>query len=228
MTGSSYPVEPFKHPQRSDRVHTTMMPQDLKTAASTFQHLRREVATHRETASQVLTTLVILGLASTCTWVLLPEAAAFGSSQAGTLLLAVAGAVLTYAAVLVGFVVSLMLFTGRISNSEARSLEDLSVTVDRTRYLLYSQMITLFAAVGLAGLTLFSSLLLAIDAPALSTKIVLSVAGGFAAVCVIRTLLLPLQIYELHEESFRLLLIEKARATRAIHQARGSSNDSEG
>ncbi|MEP9827821.1 hypothetical protein, partial [Staphylococcus aureus] len=62
-------------------------------------------------------------------------------------LFALLAGVIALGSLLAGFMVTLMLFTGRIENANALTLEELTAYTDRIKFLLSSQAQTLFASV---------------------------------------------------------------------------------
>ena len=202
-----------------------MLPHDIKSAFATLKHLRAHVGKHQEARAQLSFACALLLLGSLLTWALIPAIPDVTKEGVGTSLLAVAAGALAYAAILIGFVVNLMLFSGRIENPESYSPEELGLIIPRLRYLLYSQMVTLFAAIGLSAMTLLGSLVVAAGIERLSIGPILFLSGGFAFLCIVRTALLPLQIYELHEASFGSITVLSRKAAKAKHSPRPHEED---
>ncbi|WP_185761820.1 hypothetical protein [Xanthomonas phaseoli] len=202
-----------------------MLPHDVKSAFATLKHLRARVGEHRETRAQFIFAAILLIAGFLLTWALVPTAPDLKKEGVASGLLAVAAGALAYAAILIGFVVNLMLFSGRLENPDSYSPEQLDVMVPRLRYLLYSQMVTLFAAIGLSAMTLLGSLVVAAEVGRVALSPILLLSGGFAFLCVVRTALLPLQIYELHETSFGSMLGSSRKAARSRHAPRQHEED---
>ncbi len=202
-----------------------MLPHDIKSAFATLKHLRAHVGKHQEARAQVLLACALLVAGSLLTWSLIPAVPDVTKDGVGSSLLAVAAGALAYAAILIGFVVNLMLFSGRIENPESYSPEELGLIIPRLRYLLYSQMVTLFAAIGLSAMTLLGSLVVAAGIERLAIGPILFLSGGFAFLCIVRTALLPLQIYELHEASFGSLMVLSRKSAKAKHSPRPHEED---
>jgi len=110
-------------------------------------------------------------------------------------------AVLAFGGLLVGFVASLMLFSGRLENPARLTFELAVAYRTRLRFILASQASTLVAALLLCVLAVAWMVLFAISAPAISREVLGVAVFAYAGVCILRMLLLPLQIFELHEES---------------------------
>ncbi|HEL3755744.1 TPA: hypothetical protein ACOEBN_000093 [Stenotrophomonas maltophilia] len=202
-----------------------MLPHDIKSAFATLKHLRAHVGKHQEARAQCFFALLLLALGSLLTWALIPAVPDVTKGGVSSSLLAVAAGALAYAAILIGFVVNLMLFSGRVENSQSYSPEELDLIIPRLRYLLYSQMVTLFAAIGLSAMTLLGSLVVAAGIDRLAIGPILFLCGGFAFLCVVRTALLPLQIYELHEASFSSMAVLNRKAAKAKHSRRTHEED---
>lgn len=202
-----------------------MLPHDIKSAFATLKHLRTHVGKHQEARAQLLFACALLALGSLLTWVLIPAVPDVTKEGVSSSLLAVAAGALAYAAILIGFVVNLMLFSGRIENPESYSPEELGLIIGRLRYLLYSQTVTLFAAIGLSAMTLLGSLVVAAGIERLAIGPILFLSGGFAFLCIVRTALLPLQIYELHEASFDSIAVLSRKRAKAKHSPRPHEED---
>lgn len=115
--------------------------------------------------------------------------------------LGIMSALLAFGGLLVGFVASLMLFSGRLENPARLTLELAVAHRTRLRFILASQASTLVAALLLCVLAVAWMVLFAVAAPAISREVLGVAVFGYAGVCLLRMLLLPLQIFELHEES---------------------------
>lgn len=126
-----------------------------------------------------------------------------------TVAVGVMAALLAFGGLLLGFVVTLMLFTGRLADPSRLTYEQAEAFATRLKYLLASQAMTLFAALLLAVVALVWMVLYAARLPVISMAIVGAVLGGFTGVCVVRMFLLPMQIYELHEESLDAAVAQK-------------------
>jgi len=115
--------------------------------------------------------------------------------------LGIMSAILAFGGLLVGFVASLMLFSGRIDDPARLTLELAVAYRARLRFILASQASTLVAALVLCVLCVAWMVFFAIGAPTISREILGVAVFAYAGVCVLRMLLLPMQIFELHEES---------------------------
>ncbi|WP_254813467.1 hypothetical protein [Xanthomonas campestris] len=202
-----------------------MLPHDVRSAFATLKHLRTQVGEHQEARAQYFFAIALLFLGSVLTWALMPVVPDLAKEGVGSSLLAVAAGALAYAAILIGFVVNLMLFSGKIESPQGYSPEELNLIIPRLRYILYSQMVTLFAAIGLSAMTLLGSLVIAAGVDRIALGPVLFLSGGFAFLCVVRTALLPLQIYELHETSFSSMAALSKKIAKAKHANRSHEED---
>lgn len=112
---------------------------------------------------------------------------------------AVFGGVLAFCGLLVGFLVTLMLFTGRLGTVQTLSVEDLRSYGSRLRYLLVSQAVTLACAMICAVLCIVYLVVYFLGAPLLLHSASLAMLLGSLILCLARSALLPIQIFELHD-----------------------------
>ncbi len=124
-----------------------------------------------------------------------PAVMAFSEGALG----AIFGGLLAFFGLLVGFLVTLMLFTGRLGTVSSLSVEELRRYGSRLRYLLVSQSVTLACAMLGAVLCILYLVVFFAKAPLLVHSITLSALGGVLMLCGLRSLLLPIQIFELHD-----------------------------
>jgi len=121
--------------------------------------------------------------------------------------------VLSFAGLLSGFMVTLMLFTGRTEKTDSLSLEAAREYRDKVIYLLWSQTQTLVFSLTTA---LMSVLWMLAESRSNSLMLEILTVGlfGFLAVALVRTVLLPLQIFDLHQFALNMMVSEKADALR--------------
>lgn len=129
--------------------------------------------------------------------------------------IAVIAGVLAFGGLLVGFIATLMLFTGRLEHATALTLEQVQAFAIRLKYLLASQAMTLFSSLVLSLLCVLWMGATALGLSDLSPTVLGIFLSGFASVSFCRMWLLPIQIFELHEAWLELQLAEKIRETRA-------------
>lgn len=132
--------------------------------------------------------------------------------------------IMTLVTVLAGFMVTLMLFTGRSASASSLPIDDAQRYVGKVKYLLFSQAATLaahvlviVAAIGWLTADIVSS-------EDIYQRIFFASFSGAFFLSLIRTLLLPFQIYEIHEFELNAMIDEKKKAIRKQldkeHQAR--------
>lgn len=136
-------------------------------------------------------------------------------------LAAVFGGVLAFSGLLVGFLVTLMLFTGRLGSTQALDVESLRHYGSRLRYLLASQAVTLVYALLVAVLCLLYLLIYFSGMPVLVHSVVLAMVGGSLSQCVVRATLLPVQIFELHDAHLDDELNAKIEESNRRYDGRG-------
>lgn len=112
---------------------------------------------------------------------------------------AVFGGILAFSGVLAGFLVTLMLFAGRLGTTQSLTLEALRNYGSRLRYLLVSQAVTLAYVMCLAVLSVCYLVISFSGAPVLVHSVMLALLGGCFSAGVGRAVLLPIQIFELHD-----------------------------
>lgn len=124
-----------------------------------------------------------------------PLVAAADSSPVGEL----AGAIVGLGAILTGFLVTQLLFTGRHQVAAHHSYEVFVQSADRLRFLLVSQAITVVASLLMTVFAIVWLGALIVGADLLLLQLLGACLGGFAFVAVLRMLLMPFQIFELHQ-----------------------------
>lgn len=120
-------------------------------------------------------------------------------------------AVMTLASVLAGFIVTLMLFTGRSTGAESLRVDDVGDYVLKVKYLLFSQVYTLIVHLLVVVGCVFWMVADLASSEWFWPRVALSLTSGLFLLSLIRTLLLPFQIYEIHEFELDSVLLEKQR-----------------
>lgn len=124
--------------------------------------------------------------------------------------------ILTVAGILAGFMVTLMVFTGRTEKTDLLDYESAKKYRNKVIYLLWSQTLTLFANVAtvIAAIIWFYVTTICDDSQVLVT--LTSTLFGFLAIALSRSILLPLQIFELHQFTLDFMVEEKLDKLRKI------------
>jgi len=125
------------------------------------------------------------------------------------LLLALMAAFIAFGGIVAGFVVTLMLFTGRIDNSGDMNYEAAKGFSVRLKFLLASQAATLFSSLMLC---FSSSAWIIVRGMNLGHWIVgffWVIVFGLMMLCLVRMLALPMQIFEMHESWLDALIDSK-------------------
>lgn len=117
-------------------------------------------------------------------------------------------ATMTMTSVLAGFMITLMLFTGKTEAWKTLSLEQAQLFSQKATYLLLSQFVTLLNHI-IVIVTCVVWFLAAAQGRALETMPVVVALSGFLLVSLFRTLLVPLQIAELHRFALTAMLADK-------------------
>ncbi|MDO7930607.1 hypothetical protein Q6A26_03310 [Xanthomonas euvesicatoria pv. eucalypti] len=139
-------------------------------------------------------------------------------SQAQSLKEVIVG-ILTFVSVLAGFMVTLMLFTGRTDSAKLLSARQAPAYVDKMTYLLFSQASALAVHITCAAVCLIWMLLYGVGAKGDAISWLFHASFGLLAVAMVKSLLLPLQIYELHRFEFDALLDQKRIDVEASKQS---------
>lgn len=122
--------------------------------------------------------------------------------------------IITFSGVIIGFVITAMLFSGRSAFAVGLNLQQVKIYRIKTKYMLLSQANTLFSF--LFCLAFCMATLFAIKLNAQETShILLATAFAYLFLGGYRTLLLPYQIYEVHCFSLDNLVEETAETERA-------------
>lgn len=120
-------------------------------------------------------------------------------------------AIMTLASVLAGFMVTLMLFTGRTSGTKVLTADQAPLYVEKITYLLFSQALTLIVHILCILLCMVWLIAQSASADVIVARALFAVCVGFLALSMLRTLLLPFQIYEVHHFELNAMVDEKNR-----------------
>lgn len=176
-----------------------LLPEEWRTAAETLSAMNRVAGPLSRSYPRSLVAFVVpFACGAAPASLFMPSLAA---SADATVPMSIMAGILAFGGLLVGFVVTLMLFTGRLENPSRLSFEQAEAYVGRIKYLLASQAMTLFAALMLSLLAVVWMVLFAMKVAPASMVVVGIVLCGFGGVCLMRMFLLPMQIFELHEEA---------------------------
>lgn len=127
-------------------------------------------------------------------------------------------AIIAFAGVIIGFVITAMLFSGRSQYLTKMTYEQTLLYAHKTRYMLMSQINTLFAFL---MCLLFSVLtMVSIKSGYLHAPTALVFASGFFVLGCYRILLLPFQIYDVHSFALDNLIADSSESTSADVKAK--------
>lgn len=190
-----------------------LIPEEWTSAVQTLASLNRAAGPLSESYPRSLITFLLpFALGIIPGWLLMPKLSVATDAEASLAMNVMAG-LLAFGGLVVGFVVTLMLFTGRVDVRPSLSYEILDAYVRRIKYLLASQAMTLFASLVMSSLTVAWMVMRSIGMSSMSLVIVGAVLSGFVLVVLSRVFLLPIQIYELHEAWLGDVLDEKREET---------------
>jgi len=173
-----------------------LIPDEWRSAGSTYAEAWRVVrGTHRAAFRHVLGFLLPFGVgglvgAWTATYLIAIE---------GDGALHVARGVLTFAGVLTGFMFTVILFTGRVDQVYSLTYEQARDYRAKVIYLVWSQIVTLtnHLLTAISALALLIALSIGVSSTVIWFLCVMT--SAFFAVSFLRTLLLPWQVFEIHQ-----------------------------
>jgi len=116
---------------------------------------------------------------------------------------------ITIVTVLAGFIVTLMLFTGRSHGAENLSLDDTSTYINKLVFLQFTQILTLIVHVACVLASLGWLLVYACGASTLYINSLFSITTALMALSMVRTILMPFQIFEVHYFELSVLRMDK-------------------
>ena len=143
-------------------------------------------------------------------------------------ILAIFGALLAFAGLIIGFVSNLMLFTGKLESSSLLSLEELKAYAERLRALLHSQALTLVSSSILAALCIISMISCCVGLPVSSRAAIIALTVAYGVHSGLRALILPLQIFELHDAWLSDLVEKRAESIRNDYASRNKEGSGAG
>ncbi|MEX5545229.1 hypothetical protein Q1J68_06405 [Pseudomonas pergaminensis] len=116
---------------------------------------------------------------------------------------------LSFCGIIIGFVITAMLFSGRNQSADKLGLEQARVYALKTRYILVSQTQTLIAFLFCVGFSLFAIMCKNSKLSSVDSQLVFALAMGYFSLGVYRTIFLPFQIYDVHSFALDSLILEK-------------------
>lgn len=116
---------------------------------------------------------------------------------------------LSFCAIVIGFVITAMLFSGRNQSADKLGLEQARVYALKTKYILVSQTQTLIAFLFCVGFSLFAIMCKNSKLSSVDSQLVFALAMGYFSLGVYRTIFLPFQIYDVHSFALESLILEK-------------------
>jgi len=115
-------------------------------------------------------------------------------------------AAIALSGIIIGFTITSMLFSGRSQYLTKLTYEQTALYAHKTRYMLMSQINTLFAFLMCLIFSMLS--MVAIKSGLLDKVVMIVVASGFLTLGCYRIVLLPFQIYEVHSFALDNLVAE--------------------
>lgn len=127
-------------------------------------------------------------------------------------------AIITFDGVIIGFVITAMLFSGRSQYLSSMSYEQTKIYASRTKYMLMSQINTLFSFLVCLVFALLSMLAMKNNGM-LDKGVLVSMVMGYFLLGCYRMILLPFQIYDIHSFALDNLVQDSAVALRVKTKA---------
>jgi MFS family permease len=139
-------------------------------------------------------------------------------------LFAILAGVMAVGALVAGFMLSMMLAAGVPPHVDQLSPELVDAYGDRLRSLMYSQACTMVSAVLAAVCALAWLIASGGDVEVIAEEPLGGLTGAYLAVCLIRCVLIPLQIYEVNDSALADAVDASRKRTRAEFAARSRAD----
>ncbi|WP_273228711.1 hypothetical protein [Pseudomonas kuykendallii] len=117
--------------------------------------------------------------------------------------------VMTFSSVLAGFIVTLMLFTGRTEGANSLDVDQANNYISKVKYLIFSQIVTLLVYLACIFSCLWWLIVFGLQLKSCYLSMSWHSTAGLLLLSIFRTVLLPLQIYEVHDFELQTLHDEK-------------------
>ncbi|EMY8084368.1 hypothetical protein KUT41_27050 [Pseudomonas aeruginosa] len=117
--------------------------------------------------------------------------------------------IISFCGIIIGFVITAMLFSGRNPAADKLRYEQAKVYALKTKYILLSQTQTLIAFLFCVGFCLLTIMIKNSRVNLLDSLLLFSLAMGYFSLGVYRTIFLPFQIYDVHSFALDSLVLEK-------------------
>jgi len=202
------------------RVRDWLLPDEVQSAATAGAEMLRVVTqTSNFWIKQTVAAVVPISLgAALGYW--LSEGGAQGA-QAVALKDIMTG-IMTFISVLAGFMVTLMLFTGRSGGAKLLSVDQAPLYVEKITYLLFSQAVTLAVHIVCILACLIWLIVQSHGQAMVLGQWLFVISIGLLILSMFRTLLLPFQIYEVHHFELTAMVEEKNEEFRkALRERQG-------
>lgn len=121
---------------------------------------------------------------------------------------------ISFCAIIIGFVITAMLFSGRTQSADKLKYEQVKIYVVKTKYILLSQTQTLVAFLFCVVFCLVAIFVKNSKLSSIDSLIIFSTAMAYFSLGVYRVVFLPFQIYDVHSFSLDSLIIEKDELAR--------------
>lgn len=185
-----------------------LVPDEVQSSASATLNMFRTVSKARNFWSkQIFAFLAPVLFGVTISYLVVPDISVFEDKST---LKDIITNIMTFGSVLAGFVVTLMLFTGRTEGANSLSVDQANGYISKVKYLIFSQILTLVVYLACILTCLWWLVCYGLGFAHVYLNFSWHLAAGLLLLSVFRTVLLPLQIYEVHDFELQTLHDEKA------------------
>ncbi|WP_176513486.1 hypothetical protein [Pseudomonas faucium] len=174
-----------------------LIPEEVRNAKLIRDELGEIAASGSNNFAYLLWHLVILGIGGALGY--------FGAPFVDDNLL---NAVIAFSGVIMGFVITAMLFSGRSQFLTKMTHEQTLLYAHKTRYMLMSQINTLFAFLMCLLFCVLTMISLKVKSGFLNSTALVVLSSGFFGLGCYRVLLLPFQIYDVHSFALNNLIAD--------------------
>lgn len=184
-----------------------LVPDEVQSSASATLKMFRAVSKARNFWSkQIFAFLAPVLIGVFISYFVVPDISIF--KDKGTLKDVITN-IMTFGSVLAGFVVTLMLFTGRTDGANSLSVDQANDYISKVKYLIFSQILTLIVYLSCILTCLWWLVCYGLEFAPVYLNFSWHLTAGLLLLSVLRTVLLPLQIYEVHDFELQTLHDEK-------------------
>ena len=174
-----------------------LIPEEVRNAKLIKDELGQVAASGSSNCAYLIWHLVILGIGGSLGY--------FGAPFIDDNLL---NAVIAFSGIIMGFVITAMLFSGRSQFLSKMSHEQTMLYAHKTRYMLMSQINTLFSFLMCLLFCILTMISIKVKSGIFSSTTLVALSAAFFGLGCYRILLLPFQIYDVHSFALNNLIAD--------------------